>query len=81
MRQYRPRRAMRALPQQCDPITTPAWNDDGSDYNAVDQEKLAELQDRSSRETSGHARHLTTDARACGTSCGRSVDALAVPAD
>ncbi|MFI6169131.1 epoxide hydrolase family protein [Nocardia sp. NPDC051052] len=38
-----------------DPITIPSWNDDGSGYSAADQEKLAELQDWSSRETSGYA--------------------------
>ncbi|NNH68882.1 epoxide hydrolase [Nocardia uniformis] len=38
-----------------DPITIPSWDDDGSGYSAVDQEKLAELQDWSSQDTSGYA--------------------------
>ncbi|UFS98094.1 epoxide hydrolase family protein [Nocardia huaxiensis] len=38
-----------------DPITIPAWDDDGSGYSASDQEKLAALQDWSSNETSGYA--------------------------
>ncbi|MBB5916415.1 pimeloyl-ACP methyl ester carboxylesterase [Nocardia transvalensis] len=38
-----------------DPITIPSWDDDGSGYSARDREKLAELQDWSSSETSGYA--------------------------
>ncbi|WP_067687134.1 epoxide hydrolase family protein [Nocardia jejuensis] len=38
-----------------DPITIPAWDDDGSDYDTADQEKLAGLRDWSSRDTSGYA--------------------------
>ncbi|MFF2550332.1 epoxide hydrolase family protein [Nocardia sp. NPDC058058] len=38
-----------------DPITIPAWGDDGSAYSAADQEKLAAMQDWSSQETSGYA--------------------------
>ncbi|WP_405495034.1 epoxide hydrolase family protein [Nocardia sp. NBC_00511] len=38
-----------------DPITIPAWGDDGSDYSAADQEKLARMQDWSSKQTSGYA--------------------------
>ncbi|MRH90545.1 epoxide hydrolase [Nocardia sp. SYP-A9097] len=38
-----------------DPITIPAWGDDGSAYSASDQEKLAALRDWSSKETSGYA--------------------------
>ncbi|MEC3917620.1 epoxide hydrolase family protein [Nocardia sp. CDC160] len=38
-----------------DPITIPTWNDDGSDYSAADQEKLAKMKDWSSRDTSGYA--------------------------
>ncbi|MCU1643803.1 MAG: Microsomal epoxide hydrolase [Nocardia sp.] len=38
-----------------DPITIPAWGDDGSGYSASDQEKLASMADWSSKETSGYA--------------------------
>ncbi|MEV6067481.1 epoxide hydrolase [Nocardia sp. NPDC052001] len=38
-----------------DPITIPAWGDDGSAYSAADQEKLAAMRDWSSQETSGYA--------------------------
>ncbi|MEV6773325.1 epoxide hydrolase family protein [Nocardia sp. NPDC051030] len=38
-----------------DPITIPAWGDDGSSYSAGDQEKLAAMQDWSSKDTSGYA--------------------------
>ncbi|WP_342213773.1 hypothetical protein [Nocardia wallacei] len=38
-----------------DPITIPAWDDDGSGYSAADQDKLARLQDWSSQDTSGYA--------------------------
>lgn len=38
-----------------DPITIPSRGDDGSGYSAADQEKLAAMQDWSSRETSGYA--------------------------
>lgn len=36
-------------------ITIPAWDDDGSGYSESDQEKLAALQDWSSRDTSAYA--------------------------
>ncbi|MBH0777862.1 epoxide hydrolase family protein [Nocardia bovistercoris] len=38
-----------------DPITIPAWDDDGSGYSVADQEQLAALRDWSSNETSGYA--------------------------
>ena len=38
-----------------DPITIPSWGDDGSGYSANDQEKLAQMKDWSSKETSGYA--------------------------
>ncbi|MET9490896.1 epoxide hydrolase family protein [Nocardia sp. NPDC006630] len=38
-----------------DPITIPAWGDDGSGFSASDQEKLAAMADWSSKETSGYA--------------------------
>ncbi|MBF6170782.1 epoxide hydrolase family protein [Nocardia blacklockiae] len=38
-----------------DPITIPAWDDDGSDYSAEDRETLAELQNWNSSQTSGYA--------------------------
>lgn len=38
-----------------DPITIPAWDDDGSGYRESDREKLAELQDWSNEETSSYA--------------------------
>ncbi|MEV0359987.1 epoxide hydrolase family protein [Nocardia sp. NPDC050697] len=38
-----------------DPITIPAWDDDGSGYSDADREKLAALQDWSADDTSGYA--------------------------
>jgi epoxide hydrolase len=43
-----------------DPITIPFWGDDGSGYSASDQEKLAQMKDWNSKETSGYAGMHTT---------------------
>ncbi|MVU78604.1 epoxide hydrolase [Nocardia sp. ET3-3] len=60
-----------------DPITIPAWNEDGSGFSEADQRKLARMKDWSSRDTSGYAGMHSTRPQTLAPAMADSPAALA----